>query len=169
LLLDGQAPTGSWSTVRQLLQGLGITVNAAPQLGTPVITLSLQPGVEESRDLGSLASDPDGNPLQLVKLEGPAWITTSGTTVNATAPIGSSEEQLAAVTLRLAFSDGQAAVPLPVRLTLNSPPTAVSFSNALNAIAENTSTAIRLKVADVLIQDDALGSNLIELSGADAT
>jgi phosphodiesterase/alkaline phosphatase D-like protein len=169
LLLDGLAPTGSWSTVRQLLQGLGITVNAAPQLGTPLITLSLQPGVEESRDLGSLASDPDGNPLQLVKLDGPAWITTSGTTVKATAPIGSSEEQLAAVTLRLAFSDGQAAVPLTVRLTLNKAPSALTLANIVSSLAENSSTASPIKVADIVITDDASGSNTISLSGADAS
>jgi hypothetical protein len=118
LLLDGVAPTGDWTAIRQQLQALGITVNAAAQLAAPLIVLSLQPGVEVSRDLGSLASDPDGNPLQLLKLEGPAWITTSGTTVKATAPIGSSEEQLAALTVRLAFSDGEAAVPLAAQLTL---------------------------------------------------
>jgi len=168
LLLDGLAPTGSWSTVRQLLQGLGITVNAAPQLSAPLITLSLQPGVEESRDLGSLASDPDGNPLQLVKLDGPAWVTTSGTTVKATAPIGISEEQLAALTLRLAFSDGQAAVPLAVRLTLNKAPSALTLANTVSSLAENSSTARRIKVADIVITDDASGSNTISLSGADA-
>jgi phosphodiesterase/alkaline phosphatase D-like protein len=168
LLLDGLAPTGSWSTVRQLLQGLGITVNAAPQLGSPLITLSLQPGVEESRDLGSLASDPDGNPLQLVKLDGPAWVTTSGTTVKATAPIGISEEQLAALTLRLAFSDGQAAVPLAVQLTLNKAPSALTLANTVSSLAENSSTASRIKVADIVITDDASGSNTISLSGADA-
>jgi phosphodiesterase/alkaline phosphatase D-like protein len=168
LLLDGLAPTGSWSTVRQLLQGLGITVNAAPQLSAPLMTLSLQPGVEESRDLGSLASDPDGNPLQLVKLDGPAWVTTSGTTVKATAPIGISEEQLAALTLRLAFSDGQAAVPLAVRLTLNKAPSALTLANTVSSLAENSSTARRIKVADIVITDDASGSNIISLSGADA-
>jgi phosphodiesterase/alkaline phosphatase D-like protein len=168
LLLDGLAPTGSWSTVRQLLQGLGITVNAAPQLGAPLITLSLQPGVEESRDLGYLASDPDGNPLQLVKLDGPAWVTTSGTTVKATAPIGSSEEQLAALTLRLAFSDDLAAVPLAVRLTLNKAPSALTLANTVSSLAENSSTASRIKVADIVITDDASGSNTITLSGADA-
>ncbi|MCX5959761.1 MAG: hypothetical protein NT053_08015 [Cyanobacteria bacterium] len=168
LLLDGLAPTGSWSTVRQLLQGFGITLNAAPQLGSPLITLSLQPGVEESHDLGSLASDPDGNLLQLVKLEGPAWVTTSGTTVKATAPIGSSEELLAALTLRLAFSDGQAAVPLAVRLRLNQAPSALTLANTVSSLAENSSTASRIKVADIVITDDASGSNTISLSGADA-
>jgi hypothetical protein len=130
--------------------------------------LSLQPGVEVSRDLGSLASDPDGNPLQLLKLEGPAWITTSDTTVKATAPIGSSEEQLAALTLRLAFSDGQAALPLAVRLTLNEAPSALTLANTVSSLAENSSTASRIKVADIVITDDASGSNTISLSGADA-
>ncbi|QVL52834.1 MAG: ExeM/NucH family extracellular endonuclease [Cyanobium sp. M30B3] len=168
LLVDGLAPTGSWTAIRQQLQALGITVNAAPQLDTPLIALSLQPGVELSRDLGSLASDPDGNPLQLVKLEGPSWITTSGTTVKATAPIGISEEQLAALTLQLAFSDGQAAVPLAAQLTLNAPPTALSLTNTIASLAENTSTTSRIKVADIAISDDALGSNVITLAGADA-
>jgi len=168
LLLDGLAPTGSWTTIRQQLQALGIAVNAAPQLGESLIVLSLQQGVEVSRDLGSLASDPDGNPLQLLKLEGPAWITTSGTTVKATAPIGSSEEQLAALTLRLAFSDGQAAVPLAVRLTLNEAPSALTLANTVSSLAENSSTASRIKVADIVITDDASGSNTISLSGADA-
>jgi phosphodiesterase/alkaline phosphatase D-like protein len=168
LLVDGVALEGDWSAVRQQLQALGITVNAAPQLGTPLIALTLQPGVEVSRDLGSLASDPDGNPLQLVKLEGPAWITTSGTTIAATAPFGISEEQLAALTLRLAFSDGQVAVPLAARLTLNAPPSAVSLANTVASLAENTSTTSRIKVADIVISDDALGSNVISLAGADA-
>ena len=168
LLVDGVALEGDWSAVRQQLQALGITVNAAPQLGTPLIALTLQPGVEVSRDLGSLASDPDGNPLQLVKIEGPAWITTSGTTIAATAPFGISEEQLAALTLRLAFSDGQVAVPLAARLTLNAPPSAVSLANTVASLAENTSTTSRIKVADIVISDDALGSNVISLAGADA-
>jgi phosphodiesterase/alkaline phosphatase D-like protein len=168
LLLDGVAPTDGWSAIRRQLQDLGIAVNAAPQLSSAEITLTLQPGVEVSRDLGSLASDPDGNPLQLVKLEGPGWITTSGTTVKATAPVGVSGEQLAALTLRLAFSDGQSVVPLPARLTLNAPPTALALTNTLGSLAENTSTASRIKVADILISDDDLASNTITLSGADA-
>ena len=168
LLVDGVAPEGDWSAVRQQLQQLGITVNAAPQLNGTEITLLLQPGVEVSRDLGSLASDPDGNLLQLVKLEGPAWITTSGTTIMATAPVGVSKEQLAAISLRLAFSDGQAVVPLAARLTLNAPPSALALSNTISSLPENTSTATRIKVADIVITDDALGSNTISLTGADA-
>ena len=270
LLVDGVAAEGGWSAIRQQLQTLGITANAAPQLNTPLIALSLLPGVEVSRDLSSLASDPDGNPLQLVKLEAPAWITTSGTTVKATAPVGVTQEQLDALKLRLAFSDGQAAMPLAAQLTLNAPPVvtsattasvpenstgiayqatasdpdaattlswslagndaalfninsttgAVSFkaspnfeapadngannlyditvtafdgslssepkavaisvtnvneapkalnlANTVSSLAENTSTSNRIKVADIVITDDALGTNRISLSGPDA-
>ena len=168
LLIDGVAPAGNWLAIHQQLHTQGITVNAVPQLSIPEIALTLQPGVEVSRDLGALAIDPDGNPLQLVKLEGPAWVTTAGTTVRATAPDGISEENLAALTLRLAFSDGQAAAPFAARLTLNASPTALSLTNTVSTLAENSSTANRIKVATIAISDDALGSNTFTLSGADA-
>ena len=48
--------------------------------------------------------------------------------------------------------------------------TAVALTTALtnNAIAENTSTSTRTRVADIGITDDALGTNTITLAGADA-
>ena len=51
---------------------------------------------------------------------------------------------------------------------VNQAPTAVSLANVTHTLAENTSTASRIKVADIVIGDDALGSNTISLSGADA-
>ena len=51
---------------------------------------------------------------------------------------------------------------------LNQPPTAVVLTNVTASLAENTSTASRIKVADIAITDDALGSNSISLLGADA-
>jgi len=50
----------------------------------------------------------------------------------------------------------------------NQAPTAVSFSNATPTLAENTSTAIRIKVADIGIADDGRGTNTLSLSGSDA-
>ncbi|MGM3309649.1 DUF4347 domain-containing protein [Anabaena sp. WFMT] len=52
---------------------------------------------------------------------------------------------------------------------VNEAPTAVSLTNQLTVIAENTSTATRIKVADVTITDDALGINNLSLSGTDAS
>ena len=53
---------------------------------------------------------------------------------------------------------------------LNEAPTAVSLTSTLinNRVAENTITTSRVKVADLLITDDALGTNAVTLSGTDA-
>ena len=45
---------------------------------------------------------------------------------------------------------------------------AVSLANATTALAENADTSLALKVADIVVTDDALGSNVLSLSGADA-
>jgi hypothetical protein len=44
----------------------------------------------------------------------------------------------------------------------------VDLANAVTTLAENTSTASRVKVADIAVTDDGLGTNLLSLSGADA-
>jgi Ca2+-binding RTX toxin-like protein len=51
---------------------------------------------------------------------------------------------------------------------VNEAPTSVSFANTTTAIQENTSTATRIKMADIVVADDALGAENITLSGADA-
>jgi predicted extracellular nuclease/uncharacterized protein YjiK/Ca2+-binding RTX toxin-like protein len=51
----------------------------------------------------------------------------------------------------------------------NQAPVAVSLSNTTPSLAENTSTATRLKVGNIIISDDALGTNNLSLSGADAS
>ncbi|MCX5951905.1 MAG: DUF6531 domain-containing protein, partial [Cyanobacteria bacterium] len=51
---------------------------------------------------------------------------------------------------------------------VNEAPTAVDLTNVIPSLAENSSTASRIKVADIAISDDALGTNSIALSGADA-
>jgi uncharacterized protein YjiK len=51
----------------------------------------------------------------------------------------------------------------------NQAPTAVVLINQVMSIAENTNTATRIKVADVGITDDGLGTNLLTLTGPDAS
>ncbi len=51
---------------------------------------------------------------------------------------------------------------------VNEAPTGLALTNRVGSLVENTSTASRLKVADIVVTDDALGSNTITLSGADA-
>lgn len=50
---------------------------------------------------------------------------------------------------------------------VNEAPTDIVFTNSTTNIAENTSTASRIKVADLTATDDALGSESFGLSGAD--
>ncbi len=51
---------------------------------------------------------------------------------------------------------------------VNKAPTAIGLSSEVTQIDENTSTAARIKVANVLVTDDGLGTNTLGLTGADA-
>jgi hypothetical protein len=78
-----------------------------------------------------------------------------------------------AVTVSVADSSVAASIPVTAEFTLtvtnvNEAPTAVSLSPTSASVAENTATATRLKMADVVVTDDALGTNAITLTGADA-
>jgi uncharacterized protein YjiK/2',3'-cyclic-nucleotide 2'-phosphodiesterase (5'-nucleotidase family)/phosphodiesterase/alkaline phosphatase D-like protein len=53
--------------------------------------------------------------------------------------------------------------------TANTAPTALVLNNKLTSIIENTSIATPLKVADIAVTDDALGTNTLSLTGADAS
>jgi len=49
----------------------------------------------------------------------------------------------------------------------NQAPTALALGNQVNSIPENSSTTPRVKVANVLITDDGLGTNNLTVTGAD--
>ena len=51
----------------------------------------------------------------------------------------------------------------------NQAPTAVSLQNQVTSLAENTSTDTRIKVADITVTDDGLGTNSLSVSGTDAS
>jgi len=78
-----------------------------------------------------------------------------------------------AVTINVADSTvtGSSSVTSNYALTVtdvNEAPTAVALNNTTTSIAENTSTTTHIKVADIAVTDDALGTNAVTLSGADA-
>jgi uncharacterized protein YjiK len=50
----------------------------------------------------------------------------------------------------------------------NAAPTAVALNNAVTSIVENTSTASPIKVGDIFVTDDGLGTNALSLTGTDA-
>ncbi|MEH1863566.1 MAG: SdiA-regulated domain-containing protein [Nostoc sp.] len=50
----------------------------------------------------------------------------------------------------------------------NQAPVAVSLANTVTSLSESTSTATPFKVANIIVSDDALGTNTLSLTGADA-
>jgi len=86
------------------------------------------------------------------------------------APADAETNNSYAYTLKVTDSDGNTAtqdVVVTVR-DVNEAPTAVELSNTVTTLAENTDTSGGIKVADIAVTDDALGTNIISLSGADA-
>ena len=51
---------------------------------------------------------------------------------------------------------------------VNEAPTGLSLSQSVLTLPESTSTATSIKLADIVVQDDALGSNTLSLAGIDA-
>ncbi|MBW4674418.1 MAG: SdiA-regulated domain-containing protein [Desmonostoc geniculatum HA4340-LM1] len=51
----------------------------------------------------------------------------------------------------------------------NQAPVAVSLANTVTSLSESTSTATPFKVANIIVSDDALGTNILSLTGADAS
>lgn len=66
------------------------------------------------------------------------------------------------------LSPGPFSVYLVVESAVNHPPSALTFTNTTTSILETTSTASNVKVADIVVTDDAFGTNNLTLSGADA-
>ncbi|HSD08332.1 SdiA-regulated domain-containing protein [Flavobacterium sp.] len=52
--------------------------------------------------------------------------------------------------------------------SVNQAPTAIALSNTINSILENSNTSTAVKIADILVTDDGLGTNNLSLSGVDA-
>lgn len=50
----------------------------------------------------------------------------------------------------------------------NQAPTAVALANITNSVLENSNTTSSLKISDILVTDDGLGTNNLTISGADA-
>jgi streptogramin lyase len=51
---------------------------------------------------------------------------------------------------------------------VNEAPTALALTNTTTSLAENSSTASRIQVAEIDVSDDALGSEILGLTGADS-
>jgi len=104
---------------------------------------------------------PDANYTGDATIQFRAWDTTDGS-LNGDL-LGDATQNGGAA----AFSDNLVTGTITVNAA-NAAPTALTLQNVVTTLAENTDTSARIKVADIVITDDALGTNTVSLSGSDA-
>jgi len=76
------------------------------------------------------------------------------------------------ITVAARALDGSEPVVVGYRLRvvdLNESPTAILLTNRLLSLPESADTAERIRVAEIMVVDDALGSNRLSLSGREAS
>ncbi|MEB3317079.1 MAG: Calx-beta domain-containing protein [Cyanobacteriota bacterium] len=127
--------------------------------------------------IGSLAStDPDSDDsftYSLVSGSGSAdnnLFSISGNILRANVPFNF--ESRSSYSVRLRSTDGGGLFtesPFSIAvLDVNEAPTGLSLANPVSSLAENFTLNNRYKLADIVITDDALGTNTFSLSGVDA-
>jgi Ca2+-binding RTX toxin-like protein len=125
--------------------------------------------------IGSLAGV-DADPNDALTLSLPAGLTDnalfniSGGNLRANSSFNFEANSSYTVTVRVTDFDGATFdKPLTISVTdVNEAPTAMSLQNTTTTLAENTSTGTAIKMADIFVTDDALGTNDLSLSGTDA-
>lgn len=146
---------------------------------TVVMTKSLPENIANSTGIkvADIVTTSSGQPVNGYVLSGAdaASFTIDGTSLSLKSTVRLDFETKQTYSVTVAASDvppsGGTFVTTAFTLTVtdvNEAPTAVALANATTSLAENTSTASRIKLADIVVTDDALGTNSLSLSGADA-
>ena len=155
-------------------------VNDAPIIGSSIISNPNISVLENTTGtfLFITATDPEGSTLSygltgtdanLFNVDGVTGGVSFKTVPNFENAIDSGVNNV--YDINVTASDGSLTTSQALAITvtnINEAPTAVNLNNQITAIAENTSTATRIKVADIAITDDALGTGAIALTGTDA-
>ena len=155
-----------------LVEGPSVS-NQAPDISSVTASPSTISETETSQ-LQVNATDPDNDPLVY------SWSVQSGegslsdSSIDSpvyTPPDVSGSQTF---TLTVEVSDGTHITSQTVDITViddaavvNDPPT-VALANTVTALGEDADTTARIKVADIVVTDDALGTNNLSLSGNDA-
>ncbi len=166
------------------------TGNQASNLfNTSLLGMSDVADVFAFTNIPSMASQPQANNLLIVGQENARIVNISRagsilSTLNITADAGDSisspDMQHEGITMDrvgniyVVNENGGGNINFPelwvyaASTATNTAPTAVALNNPLNSIQENSSTASPVKVGDIVVTDDGLGTNTLSLSGADA-
>ena len=139
LRIDGTPLSGDWSSIKSQLAALNVSINASPKISESPILISLQPGIARSEDLNSYASDLDGDNLRLLVLQGPIWVSASGSTLRATTPMDITAEDLESTELVLGFTDGKAVIEAAASFKFIPPPSPVAPQLSVSAVNSDQS------------------------------
>jgi hypothetical protein len=116
--------------------------------------------------LGSAALSLSGADAALFEIDGTEVFLRAGTTLDF-----ETDAQLE-VTVELDDPDlgtgAEATAPLTINITDANEAPALAIGNLVQTLSEDTDTTVRIKLADLNISDDALGSNTLALAGTDA-
>jgi Ca2+-binding RTX toxin-like protein len=170
------------TTASEISAGVAASVTVVASGGAPTITSAAAQSVAENTTAVAVvkATDPEGQAIAYEIAGGAdaALFTINPTTgtlsfkaaPNFESPADANADNVYVVAVKATDTTGRSNTQtMSVSVTdVNEAPTAVALSGAATAVAENSATTIAVKVADVVITDDKLGTNTVTLSGADA-
>jgi hypothetical protein len=116
-------------------------------------------------------SDPEEDALSYVIVSGPDWLTIENGVLTGTPTGAGSYEVTVGATDGPANSGVTVQTSFVITVEADAPvnlPPSVTVTPLLTEIAENADTSAAIKVADITITDDALGTNVLSLAGDDA-
>lgn len=167
--LNGNASTDRFWIDNVSLTGSASVGNTAPTFAAdPIRKVNATAGsAYVGQTLAGSAADANGDTLTYSKVDGPPWLSVAtdgaitGTPTSVNAGVNS-------FTVRV--SDGLGGTDtavLNITVDVNLPPTAVLLEDAVTTLPDSTTTTARVRIADVVVMDDALGTNALSTAGAD--
>ncbi len=98
-----------------------------------------------------------------------AFFTISGNSLRTAAGFDYETKNSYGIRIRSTDSTGRSyEEPFTISITDVNEPPGLSLANKITSLPETINTSVRVKVADIVVSDDALGINTLSLSGADA-
>lgn len=165
-----------------VLSGLAIDIRGAddtPRLVSPLPDIGILVGQPLAyRIPQGVMVDPEGVALQfaLERVQDgqarplPGWLGFDPVTMTLTGIPAAGDAGI--LELRLIASDGRHSTVDPWSLTVgtvNQAPTAAAWLDSIDSLSESVSTKGRIRLAQLVITDDAIGIESIDLEGADAS
>ena len=194
IVLKEKNPIGVFQTGVDFVAGTATngsptTVNSTNLFDTTLLGMTDVADVFAFSNLPSMSGQPQAGNLLILSQENARVVNIdrSGSilsTLNITSdpgnPLSAADQQHEGITMdRAGFiyvvnENGGGSIQFPQLWVYapssepNQAPTAITLNNAVNALEENISTASPIKLADIVVVDDGLGTNTLSLSGADA-